>query len=546
MRSVMQHDFSRVPRAEIPRSSFDRSHGHKTALDSGLLYPIFWDEALPGDTFNLNMTAFGRLATPLRPFMDNVFFNTFFFFVPWRLVWDNTQKFFGEQDNPGDSTDYLIPFMSSPNPNGYDTNSIFDYFGIPTKVPDVGHSVLPLRAYNLIWNTWFRDQNLQDSVPVPKGDTSDPLATYTLLRRGKRHDYFTSCLPWPQKGAAVDIPLGGYAPVRGMGKISAVWPGAAPQAVRESGGHNVTYATGTWSSFQNDGPDDSWAVQRQTNPPFPSDNSAYPGIYADLTDASAATINQLRQAFQVQKLMERDARGGTRYTEIVRAHFNVVSPDARLQRPEYLGGGQGVLNLHQIAQTSGSPTAPDGYTATPQGSLAAYGTTAFGGHGFSKSFTEHGVILGLLSVRADLNYQQGLNRAWKRRTKYDVYWPALAMIGEQAVLNGEIYSQGFSAAGNPDDQVFGYQERFAEYRYKPSIITGELRSNAAQPLDTWHLAQDFATLPALDAAFIEDRPPMERVLAVPSERQFIFDMYFKLRCARPMPMYGIPGMIDHF
>lgn len=235
MRSVMQHDFSRIPRAEIPRSSFDRSHGHKTALDSGYLYPIFWDEALPGDTFNLNMTAFGRLATPLRPFMDNVFFNTFFFFVPWRLVWDNAQKFFGEQDNPGDSTDYLIPYMSSPFPDGYPTNSIFDYYGIPTKVPDVAHSVLPLRAYNLIWNTWFRDQNLQDSVPVPKDDASDPLSTYTLLRRGKRHDYFTSCLPWPQKGGAVDVPLGTVAPVRGMGKVTAVWPGTPTSPVYESG-----------------------------------------------------------------------------------------------------------------------------------------------------------------------------------------------------------------------------------------------------------------------------------------------------------------------
>ena len=531
----MSHDFSRVPRAEIPRSSFDRSFGHKTALDSGYLYPIYWDEALPGDTFNVNMTAFGRLATPLRPFMDNVFFNTFFFFVPYRLVWDNFQKFMGEQDNPGDSTDYLVPHGFSPALTGYAHNSIYDYFGLPVGVPDVGHSMLPFRAYNLIWNQWFRDQNLQDSVPVWKGDSTEPVTNYTLLKRGKRHDYFTSALPWPQKGNAVDIPLGQSAPIKGLGKQSQTYLAGGTPVYETGGTTSVAYANS--AGLGSSGADDNWLAREDPN------NPGFPGIYADLTEASAATINQLRQAFQIQKLLERDARGGTRYTEIVRAHFNVVSPDARLQRPEYLGGGQGMLNVHQLAQTSS--TGIQG-SETPQGSMAAYGTSAFTGHGFTKSFTEHGCIIGLLSVRADLNYQQGLNRAWKRRTKYDFYWPALAMIGEQTVLNGEIYSQGYNAPGNPDDQVFGYQERFAEYRYKPSYVTGEMRSSAPQSLDTWHLAQDFATLPKLDAAFIQDNPPMARVLAVPSERQFIFDMYFRQRCARPMPMYGVPGLIDHF
>lgn len=514
MRSVMSHSFSQVPKAEIPRSSFDRSAGHKTTINSGLLYPIFVDEALPGDTFTLNMSAMARLATPLHPFMDNVFMNTFFFFVPYRLIWDNWQRFMGEQDNPGDSTDYLVPQMAAPV-GGYGELSIYDYMALPTKVPNYLHSSLPLRAYNLIWNEWFRDQNLQNSVTVLKGDTNDPTATYALLRRGKRHDYFTSSLPWPQKGPGVDIPLGTSAPIYTDATV-----GQSPGIKRSTDSANLRLVTNSTPNV----------VTLDGTPVTPT-------MYADLTQATAATINQLRQAFQIQKLYERDARGGTRYTEIIRAHFNVVSPDARLQRPEYLGGGQSPVQLHQVPQTSATDAEP-----TPQGSLAAYGTSSFSGHGFSKSFTEHGVVLGLIAVRADLNYQQGLNRMWSRRTKFDFYWPALSMIGEQAVLNKEIFTQGTAA----DDDVFGYQERFAEYRYKPSVITGLMRSNAAQSLDTWHLAQDFAALPALNAAFIEDRPPVERVIAVPSEPQFILDTYARLRTARPMPVYGVPGLIDHF
>ena len=530
--SVMSHDFSRVPRAEIPRSSFDRSHGVKTTFDAGYLVPIFLDEALPGDTFNVSMTGFARLATPLHPFMDNVFMNTFFFAVPMRLVWDNWVKMMGEQTNPGDSVDYVTPQIVSPA-GGYGENTLYDYFGLPTKVAGLSHSALPLRAYNLVFNEWFRDQNLQNSRPVPKGDGPDPVANYQLLRRGKRHDYFTSCLPWPQKGPGVDIPLGTRAPIAGLGVYD-------NQAFVASGLKAIGTAPGLDSPIGTPGISGGAGVFIKGAAAGGVTTGNRPDVYADLTEATAATINQLRQAFQIQKLYERDARGGTRYTEIIRAHFNVVSPDARLQRPEYLGGGQSYVNLHTVPQTSASETEP-----TPQGNLAAYGTASLNGHGFTKSFTEHTLLIGLVSVRADLNYQQGLNRMWSRSTKFDYYWPALSMIGEQAVLNKEIFAQG-SAAPTVDAAAFGYQERFAEYRYKPSIITGEMRSNAAQSLDTWHLAQDFTALPALNEAFIVEAPPISRVIAVPSEPHFIFDGYVRMRCARPMPMYGVPGLIDHF
>jgi len=521
MPSVMKHTFSQVPRADIPRSSFDRSHGYKTTMDSGWLVPIFVDEALPGDTFNLNMTGFARLATPLHPYMDNAFFNTFFFFVPNRLIWDNWQRFNGEQDDPGDSTDYLIPQIVAPAGTGWTNGSISDYFGLPTGVPGVSSAALWHRAYNLIWNEWFRDQNLQDSVTVPKGDGPDTPSTYTLLKRGKRHDYFTSCLPWPQKGESVSIPLGTAAPVVRSGNFIPTFAGAS----------NTTNNL----SFANADANIKWAggASVGSGPVSWVD----PKLEADLSDATAATINQLRQAFQVQKLYERDARGGTRYTEIVRSHFGVVSPDARLQRPEYLGGGQSSINTHQVAQTSNN--ADD---STPQGNLAAYGTSVLANHGFSKSFTEHGVIIGLVCVRADLTYQQGMNRMFSRRSRFDFYWPALSHIGEQAVLNKEIYVDGTAA----DEEVFGYQERFAEYRYKPSQITGQMRSNFPQSLDTWHLSQDFASRPLLNEAFIQENPPFERVIAVPSEPQFIADFFFRMRCARPMPVYGVPGLIDHF
>ncbi len=515
-RSPSAHKFSEVPRAQIERSRFDRTFGLKTTFDAGWLIPIYCDEALPGDTFNLRMSAFARLATPLRPVMDNMTMETFFFFVPNRLLWSNWQKFNGEQKNPGDSISFTVPQMENTGANVAE-GSLEDYFGLPTGTGGRNNwapNSLHHRAYNLIYNEWFRDQNITNSVVVDLDDGPDTIADYVLLRRGKRHDYFTSCLPWPQKGASIALPLGTSAPIAsaaGIGTDISILDDAGPTYQKLDAGGTFVDVSATVGV-------------------------AGDVLYADLAAATGATINALRQSFQIQKLVERDARGGTRYTEIIRSHFGVTSPDARLQRPEYLGGGQSPVNIHPVPNTSGTAT-------EDQGDLAGFGTASFSGHGFTKSFTEHGVLLGLVSVRADLTYQQGMERMWSRQTRYDFYWPALSHIGEQAVLRQEIYTKNVTA---DNITVFGYQERYAEYRYKPSQITSLFRSAATGSLDVWHLAQDFSAPPVLDNTFMLENPPIDRVIAVPTEPHFLFDSYTSLKCARPMPLYGVPGMIDHF
>jgi len=530
-RSVKVDHFAMIPRADIPRSKFQIETGHKTTFDAGYLIPIFVDEVLPGDTFSLKMTAFARMSTPIFPIMDNLYLETFFFFVPNRLVWENWVKFMGEQTDPGDSISYLVPTIERETLQG--VGGLDDYMGLPTTGQGDGplyFNALPYRAYNLIWNEWFRDENLQDSIAISRGDDASATPS-NLLRRGKRHDYFTSCLPFVQKGTAPSIGIGGIVPVTPSGA------GAAPSfTVPGSTAPTTQRAWLAGFTDQND--------VALSGPNIPGPGSNFPiqwgsttGLAVDLSSATAVTINALRQSFQIQKLLERDARGGTRYTEIVRSHFGVISPDARLQRPEYLGGGSTMVNINPIAQTTSAEA--------PLATLAAIGTATASGHGFSQSFTEHGYIIGLASVRADLTYQQGIRKMWSRSTRYDFYFPVFAQLGEQAVLNKEIYYQGTDA----DDNVFGYQERWAEYRYHPSRITGYFKSYNATPIDGWHLAQFFSALPTLNDQFIQENPPMPRVLAVGEEangQQFIFDSIFSIAATRAMPMYSVPGLVDHF
>lgn len=533
------HNFSKIPATNIQRSVFDRSHTHKSTFNAGYLVPFYCDEVLPGDSFKISATTFARLNTPIVPFMDNLYLDTFFFYVPTRLLWTHWKNFNGEQKNPGDSIDFVVPTFKAGTT--FDVDSLGDHFGLPTGVALNNINSLPFRAYNLIYNEWFRDENLIDSVYFDDGDGTDDISNFVMLKRCKRHDYFTSCLPWPQKGESVDIPLTGNASLISTGSPRINFSSLASFHVQPlSGGTDTRYYVP--SRGLTIGPNAEKFIST-TNPALDGNDAwvnlndvPFTDVVADLSSVSAATINSLRQAFQLQRMLERDARGGTRYAEILRSHFGVISPDSRLQRPEYIGGRSTPISINPVVQQSSTDA------TSPQGNLAAFGVSGSNTKVMSKSFVEHGYIIGLVNVRAALTYQQGIDRMWSRRTRYDFYWPSLAHLGEQAVLNKEIYAQGTAA----DEEVFGYQERYAEYRYGKNQITGKFRSSDPQSLDVWHLAQKFDSLPTLSPSFINENVPMDRVVAVPSEPDILFDSYINIRAARPMPLYSVPGLIDHF
>lgn len=554
---VNQSHFAMIPQANIRRSVFDRSHVYKTTFNEGQLIPYFVDEVIPGDTFTLNPVEFCRLATPVVPFMDNIYIESFFFFVPSRLVYDKWVNLCGEQENPEDSTDYLVPTVAL---TGDMTNKLPDYMGIACAsgtFNNVSVNCLPFRSYWLIWNEWFRDENLQKSVKVSKGETNtvlEPMGQstanpnyglpsgienwYDPAPRGKRYDYFTGALPWPQKGPAVDLPLGASADIDLASGATIGLPVASyARPYQDSDGDSMTsfengYVVSSPSTTSSSGTRSGWMNISNSNVPV----SGLNGWSVNLQSATSITINSLRQAFMLQRYYEIDARGGTRYTEKLQAHFGVTNPDARLQRPEFLGSHSSMMNINPVTQTSSTDT------TSPQGNLAAYGLNAQRYHAFTKSFSEFGYVIGLINVRADLTYQQGINKMWLRSDVLDFYWPSFAHLGEQAIQNIEIYCQG----NDDDKKVFGYQERYAEYRYKPSLITGQFRSTYKEPLDIWHLSQKFVSLPTLSDEFIQDHPPISRVVAVPSYPHFLLDVKFNLKCIRPMPMYGIPGMMGHF
>jgi len=564
--SQMEHNFSVAPQVSHPRSVFQRNHCHKTAFNSGYLIPIYCEEVLPGDTINLRATMFARLQTLKFPIMDNLYLDTFYFFVPNRLLWEHWQQMMGERDTVGEilePTDYLTPVLGSgtspviPVSERIQQNTIHDYMGLPLTVEGSGLanvSALWHRAYNLIYNEWFRDQNLQEKVLVDRSDGPD-VTSYTLLRRCKKRDYFTSCLPWPQKGEPVYLPLGVAAPVYGDGHTLTMYNGDIGTAgnlfglgiYKEADDHNNLGAVTAYPGVTvASGPSLGIAAATEKSvgvitKAIATSEDMLSGLYADIGAATAATINDIRVAFQLQRLLERDARGGTRYIEQIKSQFGVTSPDFRLQRPELLSTSSNMINVHPVQQTSASET------GSPQGKLSAYALSA-SNNGFSKSFVEHGVILGIAEVRADITYQLGLARMFTRRTRLDYYLPVLANLGEQAVLKQEIQAIGTDTAvpSVQDMEVFGYQERWAEYRYKNSLITGAMRSQyTGGSLDVWHLAQEFDNTPDLDETFIVDNPPVDRVIAVTNEPQIICDMFFEQRHARVMPTYSVPGLIDH-
>jgi len=520
----MKHNFSNVPTIDVQRSAFNRSFRHLTTFDAGYLIPIFAKSVIPGDTVDLKMEFFGRLATPLFPLMDNMYLDSQFFYIPERLTQTNFVKLMGEQDNPGDSIDFSTAITSSPATVGHAEGSLYDYLGFPTNIPDLDHRNVLARCYNLTWNDHYRDQNLQNSVTVDLDDGPDDPTDYVLLKRGKRHDYFTSCLPWAQKGDAVSIPLGTEAPVFGKN---------LDFDDTEDSGNTVQVLSSSGGSLKRLNASASYLFGASTS-------NGTGQLMTDLNAATAATVTDQRLAFQTQVFLERDARSGTRYPEFVYAHFGVTVPDFRPQRPEYLGGSSSRVNIQPVPQTSN-----DGANGSV-GQLGGFGTVSDQGnyHGFKQSFVEHGWILGLVSLRSDLLYQQGLDRDHSRRTRFDFYFPEFAHLSEQPVLKKELVAQG--SLDTTDDDTFGFQEAWAEMRYSNSMITGAFRSNAATPLDAWHTAIDFSSVPSLNASFIQEDPPIDRVIKTPSEPHFIMDTYFNFTHVRPMPTHSIPGLIDHF
>lgn len=534
---------------DIARSTFRRDHSVKLSFNVGDVIPFYVDEVLPGDTFQVKTSMVARLQTLLTPMMDNLYLDTYFYFVPNRIVWQHWRELMGENTQSAwiPTTEYSVPQVTAPS-GGWSIGSIADYMGIPTGVANLSVNALPFRAYALIMNEWFRDENLSDPLNIPVDDATlggsngtnyitDVVKGGMPFKAAKFHDYFTSALPAPQKGPDVTIPVSGGAnyPVQ---TLSQDIPGSPTAPLRVKTFDEMPYNVIGINKSTAPQPGSVWASQNTT-----SGNADFfvPTNLWAINDGSvsAATINQLRMAFQVQKLYEKDARGGTRYIEILKSHFGVTSPDARLQRPEYLGGNRIPVNINQVVQNSATQT--DG---TPLGDTAAFSVTTDVHGDFIKSFVEHGFVIGVMVARYDHTYQQGLERFWSRRDRLDYYFPVFANIGEQPILNKEIYAQGTTQ----DDEVFGYQEAWADYRYKPSRVAGEMRSKAPTSLDVWHLADEYTTLPKLSDAWIrEDKTNVDRVLAVTSSvsNQMFADLFISCKATRPMPVYSIPGLIDH-